>query len=408
MNNKNTSRWVVLAAFAGVAGVSQMLWLNFAPLISLLQHKYGVGALAASAPTLLFPLFYVLLSLHSGSMMDHRGFKFTVTLGSVLMAVFAVVRIYDSYWAVLVGQIGIAIGQPYVVNGISKLVSDWFGKEETALATGLGTIGMFVGCALGMALTPLLVNIDYQFAMVVFAAIAVVLAWIFIKFAHENPERPVHEIEQTGWGEISALLKDRYLLLVFVLSFLGLGFFNGLTTWLEPILARNGLNADDSGLIGGMFIVGGIFGALIVPALSDKSRRRKPFMLLCIVMGLALVEPLCRSATLERGLLLAGILGFFFLPAYALLLSVSEELAGSDKAGMATGILMLVGNAGAVVVIVAMDLVKGNSGMWSNAVDLMMALLAISLVLCFFVRETFTAMPDNDALRKPVVTGHDT
>ena len=403
MSNRASSRWIVLAAFAGVAGASQMLWLNFAPLITLLQQRYGVSELAASVPTLVFPLFYVLLSLHAGAMVDRRGFKFTVALGSYLMAAFSLLRIYDAYWAVLAGQIGIAIGQPYVMNGISKLVSDWFDEDETALATGLGTVGMFVGCALGMALTPALVAVNYTFAMIVFALIAIALALVFARYARENPECPNQTPEQSGWREIRNLLDNPFQVRVFILSFLGLGFFNGLTTWLEQILAPNGISADDAGLIGGMFIVGGIIGAMLIPALSDRSQRRKPFLTLCVLMGLVLVGPLCRVTTLGHGLVLAGILGFFFLPAYALLLAISEELAGRDKAGMATGILMLVGNAGGVAVIIGMSLVKGDNPLWSNAIDLMVALLAISLTLCFFLRETFIREGNNGREQK-----HDT
>ena len=43
-------RWVVLGVFMLVAGLSQALWLNFAPLITTVQAKYGVSEnLAATA-----------------------------------------------------------------------------------------------------------------------------------------------------------------------------------------------------------------------------------------------------------------------------------------------------------------------------------------------------------------------
>lgn len=234
-----------------------MLWLNFAPLITLLQEKYGVSELAASVPTLVFPLFYVFLSLHAGSMVDHRGFKYTVSLGGIIMAVFSVIRIQDAFWAIVAGQVGIAIGQPYVLNGI--------------------------------------------------------------------------------------------------------------TTWLEQILVPAGISADQAGLIGGMFIIGGIVGAIAIPVLSDRMQRRKPFLVLCVFLGLVLVGPLCQTTAFNHGLVFSTILGFFFLPAYALLLAMSEELAGRDRAGMETGILMLVGNAGGVVVIIAMDLVKNGESNWQQA-----------------------------------------
>lgn len=380
-------RWQVLAVFAAVAGVSQMLWLNFAPLIAMLQQRYGVSEFEASLPTLVFPLFYVVLSLHAGSMVDHRGFKFTVGLGSIVMAVSSLIRVYDAYWAVLAGQIGIAIGQPYVMNGISKLVGDWFEEEETALATGLGTVGMFVGCALGMALSPLLVGINYEFAMLVFAAITIVSTLAFFKFAQERGEVGGHLTQKTGLAEIRGLLRNQQLVRVFVLSFLGLGFFNGLTTWLEGILAPNGISADEAGLIGGVFIVGGIAGAILIPALSDKFHMRKPFLLGCLIFGALLLGPLCTTTSLWGGMGYAVLLGFAFLPAYALLLAMSEEIAGAEMAGMATGILMMVGNAGGVVVIILMDLLHGST--WTYSIGFMFVLLLLALGLAVFVKETF-------------------
>ena len=59
-------RWAVLAAYVAVVGVSQLLWLNFAPILTRIQTRYGVGELAASALVLVFPLLYVVLSLLGG------------------------------------------------------------------------------------------------------------------------------------------------------------------------------------------------------------------------------------------------------------------------------------------------------------------------------------------------------
>ena len=71
---KKPYRWIVLIAFFGVAAMSQMLWLNFAPLVSFIQMKYGVSELMVSSLLLSFPLLYVLLSIHSGTMIDKKGY----------------------------------------------------------------------------------------------------------------------------------------------------------------------------------------------------------------------------------------------------------------------------------------------------------------------------------------------
>src|SRR5450755_1862310 len=133
-----SSKWIVLGVFALAAGLSQLLWLNFAPLITLIEKKYSVTEDTAGLLLLVFPLVYVILSLPTGVLIDKKGYRFSLNLGTFLMAVFAALRIYDQSFAVLlIAQIGIAVAQPFVVNAISKLVLDWFDKEQGAIATGL-------------------------------------------------------------------------------------------------------------------------------------------------------------------------------------------------------------------------------------------------------------------------------
>ena len=124
-------------AYFGVAAMCQMLWLNLAPLVSFIQAKYQVSEMMVSSLLLSFPLLYVVLSMHSGTMIDKKGYRYVIILGSVISAFFACVRIFDSnFYLLVIGQTGIAIGQPYIINGISKLVSDWFDKEQTQTASG--------------------------------------------------------------------------------------------------------------------------------------------------------------------------------------------------------------------------------------------------------------------------------
>src|SRR5438045_1540242 len=111
----NSYKWVILTAYLLVTGLSQLLWLNFAPLISLVETKYGVGESTASLLILVFPLIYVFLSVPSGILIDTRGYRRVVGTAALLMTVSSAIRIYDdSFWALLAGQVGIAIAQPFI------------------------------------------------------------------------------------------------------------------------------------------------------------------------------------------------------------------------------------------------------------------------------------------------------
>ena len=369
----------MLVAFTLVAGVSQMLWLNYAPVLGAIEAGYHVSELVASTLILVFPALYVVLSLPAGALVDRRGYRIVVGGGAVAQAAFACLRLADgSFATLLVAQLGIAAAQPFVVNGVSKLVSDWFPAEQGAIATGIATMGMFVGMAGAMAATPPLVaSLGMRGAMTVFAAIAIAAGALFVAVCRERTPAT----GPAAAGRIRDLV-TRDLLLVFGISFLGLGYFNGLTTWLEELVAPNGLDAVAAGVLGGVLIVAGIVGAAVVPALSDRLHRRKPFVLACAAIALGLTVPICSARSYPLVLALGAVLGFCFLPAYALLLEMSVELAGAAAAGLATGLLMLTGNAGAVVVVVLVPLARPHGAL------LLAGTLALAVILAALVKET--------------------
>jgi len=387
-------KWLVLAVFALTAGLSQFLWLNLAPLISLIQHKYSVTESVAGIPLLVFPAVYVLLSVHAGSLIDRRGYRFAIVVGTALMAGFACLRVVDTSFALLViAQTGISIGQPYVVNGISKLVLDWFDHEDEAIATGIGTAGMFIGMAVGMAASsPLVERLGYPGAMGVIGLVSLGIfaaVWLVIHPNSACEGRMAGPPEAIG-AHLGALLRDRDLLLIFVMAFLGLGYINGLMTWIEPILRATGFDSGQAGLVGGVLGVGGIVGSAIIPGLSDRFRRRKPFLVACILAALATIYPLCRGGDFGTALALGALHGFLFLPGYALLLAMAAEAAGSRRSGAATGVLMLTGNVGAVLVIMAMQWVKSDITGFGPSIHLMAVLLAGGAALAFVVGETYS------------------
>ncbi|MHB8873466.1 MAG: hypothetical protein ACYC8T_07235 [Myxococcaceae bacterium] len=92
---------------------------------------------------------------------------------------------------------------------------------------------------------------------------------------------------------------------------------------------------------------------------------------------------------MPRLMVVGAALGFFFMPAFALLLDMSAQLAGAERAGAATSLLMLFGNAGGVVVILAVPFVKSAGGSYGPAVALFVALMLVAVVLAILAPETF-------------------
>ncbi len=383
----------MLGVFLLVAGLSQALWLNFAPLIGRVQADYGVDEDTAGLLLLVFPLLYVFLSIPAGVLSDRKGYPFAIGLSAVLMAFSACVRVIDGgFYLLLAAQIGMAIAQPFAVNGISKLVLDWFDAGEVVMATGLGTAGMFIGMALGLATTPPMVEAwGMRGAMAAWAGISVAVAVLSILCIRSNPNaHQAPPAEPSIIANLRPLLTSRPLVLLFAVAALGLGYFNGMTAWIEPILAPNGIDAVRAGYVGGVLILGGIVGAAAIPAIAEYTGRRRPFIVVSVFAALLTLWPMCHSRDFTVVMVASALQGFFFLPAFALLLDVGSALAGEALAGAATGLLMLAGNGGGVVVMIAMVVMKQSTGNWEAAIGLMLACLVVAGVGAAMLPETGT------------------
>jgi predicted MFS family arabinose efflux permease len=369
-----------------------MLWLNFSPLISFLMETYSITEDTASLMMLIFPVMYVLFSIHAGALTDKIGYKKVMRAGAFIMLLGAGIRIFhENFWILFAGQAIIALSQPYIINGISKLVADWFPEDQVSTATGIGTAGMFIGMAIGAAVTPMLMgenNSGYQTMLIIMAAITLLTVVFFTATVSEN-NKATGVVSTGSLRDFVQLLKNKNILIINIISFLSLGFFNGLTGWIEPILAEQGISKEDAGGVAGLLIFGGIIGAGIVPAISDKVKKRKPFIILSAVVATALSYPLMTGSDMVMLLVLGGLLGILFLPGYPLLIASSEEEAGKDRAGAATGLLMLSGNLGGIITIVAMQMLKGDGASWSPAIYFCIGLLVVAIVMALMMKETF-------------------
>jgi fucose permease len=106
------------------APVSRLLWLNFAPITPLVENPFHVSEFEVGLLSMVFPLLYIPISIPSGMLTDSKGYRVSVGIGVIFMAVFSVLRILSRDFAMLLlFQACIAIGQPFVINSVSKLAA---------------------------------------------------------------------------------------------------------------------------------------------------------------------------------------------------------------------------------------------------------------------------------------------
>jgi cyanate permease len=170
------------------------------------------------------------------------------------------------------------------------------------------------------------------------------------------------------------------MILLTIGAFLGLGYFYAFTNWIVAILATQGLNSDQAGYVGGILMLGGIFGAVIISALADRFGNRRPFLIGTMALGEITLVPLLKDDKFLRLLIWGFLHGFCFLPAYPLLLDMTSIEVGVELTGSATGIIQLSGNLGGVIMILSVGSLKGKGDTIPNAFVFLLSLIAAGFI----------------------------
>ncbi|MDD5264493.1 MAG: MFS transporter [Candidatus Bipolaricaulis sp.] len=385
-------RFVMLGLFMLVIAMNQLLWISFAPVTGEAAAFYGVSNLAIGLLSLVFMVVFIVASIPASWILDTYGIRVGVGIGAVLTGGFGLLRgllAHDYTW-VLVSQIGIAVGQPFILNAIAKISGRWFPMRERATATGLGSLAMYAGIFAGLALTPILVvRWDLPTALRIYGVAAVAGALAFLAFSRERPPHPVGPEERSlVLDGVRSMLRNRGFLILLVLFFIGLGAFNAVTTWVEDIVRSRGFSIGQAGLAGGMMVVGGIVGALIIPALSDRLRRRVPFILLALAGSIPGLVGVAYAAS--YGLLLASsfVLGAFLLSSGPLGFQYAAEITHPAPEGTSSGLLLLAGQVSGIAFIVGMDALRApTTGAMTSPLLVLVGLLALAFLLATRLRE---------------------
>jgi len=391
-------RWVILLAFMGVIAVNQLLWITFAAVTTQAVHFYAVSDVAIGLLSLSFMAVYIMVSFPASWIIDTYGLRAGVGIGAALTGVFGIVRGLGAnhYGWVLAAQIGIAVGQPFVLNAVTTVAARWFPMKERATASGLGSLAIYLGILIGLALTPYLVlQWGIPGTLIVYGVVSAAAMFAFFVFTRERPPSPpcppAQEERSLVIDGLSKMIRQRQFIVLLVIFFVGLGAFNAITTWIEQILAPRGFSTTQAGDAGGLMILGGIVGALVMPLLSDQLRKRVPFLLLAVAgatLGLA-------GLTFVTGypflLVFSFIFGFFLLSAGPIGFQYGAEITYPAPEGTSNGLLLLMGQISGIAFILALDAMKSPSnGSMTMPLAILIGLLALCLLVGTQLKEAAT------------------
>jgi MFS family permease len=388
-------RWIMLIIYMLLVAANQLLWITFAPITGDATTFYGVSDLRIGVLSMCFMIVYIAVSIPASWIIDKYGIRIGVGIGALFTGIFGFLRGFagTDYNLLLIMQIGIAVGQPFILNALTKFSARWFPIEERATAAGLGSLAMYIGILAGMTLTPYFVlGSGIKGMLLIFGIFSVSIAVIFMLFIKEGPPtapcRPDQEERSLVFDGFMHTLRTKDFKWLMMIFFIGLGVFNSVTTWIEDIMRPRGFTATQAGITGGLMIVGGIIGALIIPMLSDKLKKRTPFIILALfgaTLGLAGIT----FATSYWLLIASGmVLGFFLLSAGPVGFQYGAEITYPASEGTSNGMLLMMGQISGIAFIFGMDSMKSSqTGSMTRSLVVLIILMVLSILMSLRLSE---------------------
>ncbi len=388
-------RWIVLSTFIFIALLSQLLWLTFAPISSEVAQLYNVTAFDVSLLSLVWPVIFVILAIPVGIFIDKKGFTVSVRVAAVFLAVFSVLRIFSTFTTynftlLLIAQIGTAVSQPVIFGSITKLAVSWFPEKEQGLATGLGTIGLFLGMMLALVLIPTLYfTYNITIVLTILAVLCCIGATLFFVLAREGAiVSPSEGSAGFALSDLWTLSKRKDFAVLEYGFFVCVGGFTAILTWLEIMLkSLHGIGADDAGIVGGVMIIGGIIGSIAIPALSDRLKKIKILVVVDLAVGTVAFYFIGVFQSVLLLVITSAIVGFFLMSALPLVLEISNRLAGIGMEGRASSILWFFSQVGSILLIAIIDPVKSIGGSYIYSILFIVVLWVVAFLLFLTLKE---------------------
>ncbi|MDX1284373.1 MAG: MFS transporter, partial [Draconibacterium sp.] len=358
-------RWVILAIYILITVVIEIQWLTFASISTVAQEFYGASALRIDFLSMIYMIVFIVMSIPASYIIDTWGLRKGLMIGAILTGVFGAMKSWgaDNLLMVTIAQTGLAVAQQFILNAVTKVGAKWFPVQERATVAGLGSLAQYIGIIVALAVTPILISevAEEGFGigkmLWIYGVISIVGAILVLLFMREEPPTPPATEEFSERISPIAGIKDIFsnkdMKMLLLLFFIGLGIFNAVSTCIDQICKD--LTMDETGLVGGVMLIGGVLGALILPTLSDKKRKRKPFIVICMIFMLPGLIGLTIFSDFIPMMISAFIFGFFIMSAGPIGFQYGAEKSYPAPESTSQGIVLLVGQVSGILFVLGVN-----------------------------------------------------
>ncbi len=322
------------------------------PLMMDLQMSAAQFGMLASA----FLLAYSILQIPAGILLDHISVKKVLIHASLLCSVGCFLfALTNSYYIALLARFIMGCGSAFAVLSTFKLISVWFEPRHFMTLTGVMCTFGTLGFAFGQAAVHLLSYISWQYVILGWGAIGVIICFIIV-LALKLPDHSITNVKPLTLDQVTEdlynIIRHRHIWVILIYGLLIYAPFLTLTNSWSVKFIENTLRItkEQSTYISMLAPYGFAIGAPLLSYISDRQGKRKPMLIFSALSGSIILSLILshivdsvwtyRVLFLSFGFCIAG-----FLPSF----SVIKELTPPERTATSLGLMNTFNSLGGVI-----------------------------------------------------------
>lgn len=374
------------------------------PLLDQIGLSYELNNTQLGLVNSMFFFTYTMAQIPSGLLGDKIGRKLILVVGYILMGIFTGIS------GIMAGFTGFLVARAFAGLFSATYYGPQFALAAEAIPSNRRAIGSAIinsGSALGVSLAFIVSSTlvldwgwDWRIPFYIFGVLTV-LVGIFIMSVVKDKRKNKFEvavsknniaIEEENKEKVSiiSLLKNRNLLVVFIMLFCSIYGFTVIVTWLPKYLqVERGFHGSEIGFISSLVPWASIPAALVVGYLFDKIGKKKPFVF--ILVPLAALSLWATVYIQSIPWMIVALIAYGFFGKVALdpvLLTTVAENTPKEALSIAYSLYNFIGMLSSIIAPLITGFLADRSGTMATGFYSAVVILLIGGVVMMFVKET--------------------
>jgi ACS family D-galactonate transporter-like MFS transporter len=378
-----------------------------------MREDLGLNAAVMGVVFSAFAWTYATMQIPGGVLLDKIGTKLTYGLSVALWSVMTMLHgLTTGLGSLLTFRLGLGVAEAPCFPTNSRVVATWFPQKERAKATGVYTVGEYIGLAF---LAPLLYWIvdawGWRALFGIVGAVGIVFAAVwFVAYQEPKDSRRVNAAElehikagggladgtapqrKFSWSLVGQLVRQRQLLGISLGQFAGNSTLVFFLTWFPTYLAtERGMGFLKIGFYSILPFVAASVGVLFGGVLSDRLLARGRSVNLArklpIVAGLLLASTIVTANYVDSDAAVIAIMSvaFFAQGMAALGWTLVSDIAPHGLLGLTGGIFNFAAMLAAILTPIVIGVLVGATGSFVGALFYIGALALVGALSYVFL-----------------------